>query len=168
MNNFFRGCILAMTIMTFLHGKAQVTLTKGETIAYLNKKIKEVAGFKHPKLQPASFAAEYLQEIKLSDNKVEIIFTYIGDSRPRSYKFNPLLITRISSSEEKNATTGLVYFDFNSMTVLQDEINIKGPIQNNYAVFPYLIGDGSNFEKIKKAFLHLQALLKAEDDPFQN
>ena len=38
----------------------------------------------------------------------------------------------------------------------------------NYVNFTFLQADDTNFNKIKKALLHLQALLKAEDDPFGN
>jgi phage major head subunit gpT-like protein len=36
----------------------------------------------------------------------------------------------------------------------------------NEVLFTYLKADDTNFNKIKKALLHLQALLNAEDDPF--
>ena len=46
--------------------------------------------------------------------------------------------------------------------------NSDDELYTDYINLPFLIKDGTNEKKIQKALLHLQALLKAEDDPFGN
>lgn len=142
------------------------TLTKGETISYLEKKIKEVEGTIVGQYSYSNFSLRY------EDGK--IITSYVDtynsgktkSSTSYEFRFNPLYIT------------GFSFFSLNSPDFRGLRIKLSVPPQyiqngNRYqreeADF-FFVGnrnDDSNAQKIIKAFKHLQALLKAEDDPFQ-
>jgi len=138
-------------------------LTKGETISYLDKKIKEAIGHTWTN-NNGSIGKISSASVIQSDKGVKIEFR-VDYQRTYSYEFNPKLISSIG--DHTNGT---------SSPVNEIYINLKGNVcifYNNgatssvaYSNFPYLKADSENLQKITKAFNHLKALLAAEDDPF--
>jgi len=139
------------------------TLTKGETISYLDKKIKEAIGHSWTNNNGSIGKISSATVIQTTRGvKIEFKVDY---QRTYSYEFNPKLISSIG--DHTNRT---------SSPVNEIYINLKGNVciyYNNgqtssvaYSNFPYLKADPDNFQKISKAFNHLKALLAAEDDPF--
>lgn len=139
------------------------TLTKGETISYLNKKIKESIGHNWSN-NNGTIGKISSATISETQKGVKIEF-WIDAQRLVSYEFNPKLISSIT--EYTNGTNS---------PVNEIRLSLKGNVSihyNNgqtssvgYGNMPYLKADADNFQKISKAFNHLKALLAAEDDPF--
>lgn len=156
-------CILIPVLFVAqLHAQTP-TLTKGETISYLNKKIKEVLGHNWSNNNGSIGSITYCSVIQ-TEKGIKIEFR-INSQRTVSYEFNPKLISSISE-----------YANGSGSPINELRISLKGNVcihYNNgttnsigYANMPYLKADPDNFQKISKAFNHLKALLAAEDDPF--
>lgn len=151
-----------------------VTLTKQETVNYLNKKMREIQSM------------QACNEPTITPNKFEFASASVGFD----YESNQLKFIYSGTRTQKNNVTISVEFSqiFNPLHIKEIKeisstdqcavhwirIELKGYLGkrngsdwNNFAI-PFLKVDSFAFEKIKKAFLHLQALLKAEDDPFGN
>jgi len=150
-----------------------VTLTKGETVEYLKKKYKEMEGFNTP--------GTYMQrtfknfELKYIDGIIQLSYKeYDRNSGEWStdyeYRFNPLYISRFTFATVNDYTVLHIYFSNTNFSIHQKNGNGSFVDDYEYISFLYLgtKDDQKNGEKIKKALLHLQALLKAEDDPFGN
>jgi hypothetical protein len=156
-------CLLFVFIFVSLIAGAQnATLTKGETIEYLHKKIMEVDK------QTTGTAGSVFQypKVLLQNGAVKIEFD-MGTPR-YTYVFNPAYIKEVTLSKP-NQTTGWVLIELMSKAVAVEKAYAaadNGKSSSEFAWLPFLIGDGKNFDRIKKALLHLQALIKAEDDPF--
>lgn len=139
------------------------TLTKGETISYLDKKIKESIGHSWTN-NNGTIGKISSASVVQSEKGIKIEFR-VDYQRTYSYEFNPKLISSIG--DHTNGT---------SSPVNEMYINLKGNVcifYNNgqtssvaYSNYPYLKADSENLQKITKAFNHLKALLAAEDDPF--
>ncbi len=142
-------------------------LTKGQTIEYLNKKIKEVAG-----LQSFISGQNYPDNLRsfgvsMQDNRIEIYHTYPNSYSSEIYKFNPRFIEKVEMPGfmSKDSVTSIINL------ALKDPIasytGTSGQYVTRYVSFPFMYSDRSNFEKIKKALFHLKALMEAEEDPFK-
>lgn len=139
------------------------TLTKGETISYLDKKIKESIGHNWTN-NNGTIGKISSASVLQTEKGIKIEFR-IDYQRLVNYEFNPKLISSVT--EYTNGT---------SSPVNEIRLSLKGNVcihynngQTNsvaYANLPYLKADADNFQKISKAFNHLKALLAAEDDPF--
>lgn len=154
--------LIPVLIAAQLHAQTP-TLTKGETISYLNKKIKETIGHQWSN-NNGSIGSVTSCTVSQTEKGIKIEFR-ISSQRLLSYEFNPKLISSIT--EYANGT---------SSPINEIRISLRGNVciyyndgstsSTSYANMPYLKADPDNFQKISKAFNHLKALLAAEDDPF--
>jgi tryptophanase len=156
---FFSIAIILIASSSFAQN---ATLTKTETVAYIDKKIKEIASQQTPKAD--GFFYSLWNYMQFTDGMATIGFAFLP-LREVTYKFNPAYIKDVTSFEQGKAT-GWIRIGFASNAVAISDGGTKK--SSDAAFLPYAIGDGTNFEKLKKALLHLQSLLKAEDDPFAN
>jgi len=212
--------LLSVILLTFFSVSvhSQATLTKGETVAYLDKKIKEVLGYqRYVPLQNGTTDTYYYYNasVNLDGNKLTL-FTERGTAlnktigyrayvpnvgyryiypctyieQTHTVSFNPMQIKSIDleTSTISGQTVGMVkitlkaasaQYNFVARTVTEKSNSGQFSGQctsfkevggerktTNEVLFTYIKADDTNFNKIKKALLHLQALLNAEDDPF--
>ncbi len=152
-----------------------VKLTKMETVAYLNKKYKEAEG-----LIPLGNDKVTVRECKIEFAEGLLIVSRTLFEQDKlygwvEYKFNPLYISNITQktsganiSISKGGLSALEIKLTSNSVVRNLKFSDQDQVTNIFDNLPFdfAFGDGQNFEKIKKALLHLQALLKEEDDPF--
>ncbi|MFN3666016.1 MAG: hypothetical protein ACK4S0_07650 [Sediminibacterium sp.] len=161
MKQFF---YLLIPVLFSVQLKAQTpTLTKGETISYLSKKLKETIGHEWSN-NNGSIGKITTCNVTQTEKGIKIEF-WINSQRLVSYEFNPKLISSITE-----------YSNGSNSPINELRLSLKGNVcihYNNgttssvsYGNMPYLKADPDNFQKISKAFNHLKALLAAEDDPF--
>jgi len=149
-----------------------VTLTKGETVAWLDKKIKEIVGH--------SFYAKGTP--KVSDAGVKFVDGLLIISIAEDYgkdgiwirtsKFNPMYMNYVGyKGYFSGGSIDKMKITFPTKSVIGETITPSGKTDieeaDNYD-YSFLRADETAPIKIRKALLHLQALLKAEDDPFGN
>lgn len=143
------------------------TLTKGETVAYLDKKMKEMNEFRYKNERYLNFSVEFdgtVLTLKYQIKNLDNNFTSY-----QIHKFNPLYINKFQHYNRDNQLPFILVSVKTSGIYSTTGSPYKYSPENNNHIPFYFLGsesDKSNGEKIKKALLHLQALLKAEDDPF--
>jgi len=153
-----------------LHAQ-DVTLTKGETVAWLNKKINEIIGYSM--FQDGAHKVKEAS-VKYINGILEISYTeFYGeyDYYKETFKFNPLYIVSINDYGSFHGTSiNQMKITMPAKAIIREVvtgINRKILLSEDDAFyFPFLAADTTAEKKIRKALLHLQALLKAEDDPF--
>jgi len=174
MRQLFIAILLCMLSVTAL--AQDITLTKGETVAYLDKKIKEVEGYSQNGWPEGLSVKDCSVEFK-NGRLIITQSTYKNenDFRKEEYSFNPLYIESITdySYNDKAQTVHIMFITLSTKSIRHQTTHplnyVKWPLyEEKDAQIYYFNGGGKNFEKIKKALFHLQALLKAEDDPFGN
>ena len=169
------------------------TLTKGETIAYLQRKLDETTQFEMRKVEkPEILKGEKLTIIRTFENPVisinennivTIQFTekekwkyrqdgidYDQDREDKtvrkSISFNPSAIKSISvGNVHTESDIDLIFITFSyKFPAKYNEISC----QSDLLEIPYYNADPQNGSRIEKAFLHLKDLITAEGDPFDN
>lgn len=159
--------IISLLFCTSTLSAQNTLLTKEETINYLAKKFKEVDG-----LYTDNGMWKYSHcDLTWVNNNIELTYrhTYNGDNvTDFTIRFNPLYITRIDNS--RGITDVGVLEIFLSIPGQSTQSNHNGTFPRSTKevniMFLGSSSDRTNGDKIKKALLHLQQLLKAEDDPF--
>ena len=148
-----------------------VTLTKGETVEYLNKKFKELDGRNYTNI--SNYTIKNLS-ITFKDGLMVMSISEVGveDGKSHNYirKFNPLYITKIWSANvvPYGDNTGQLQIYLKIAGTEAYQSGAYGWTQNTDVLRLPFLNVNDNDKKITKALLHLQALLKAEDDPFGN
>lgn len=195
--------VLLLSLLVPTPALAQPTLTKDETINYINKKLAEASG-SHSTYSEGPSPLWY-RSVSVSLRGARMTVSYVRANREESgehcpyvrgcrsdyrrqeseWNFNPALIRSIAI--EESGPVGCVLLNLSTADArhtsewfgwIRDQ-NAQWETYHwqqfhretdNYDVVhvPYLATDPQNFDRLKKAFLHLQALLKAEDDPFGN
>ncbi len=182
--------LLLSLLLHFCFGQG-ATLTKGETIAYLQKKLDETTQFKKCDFsKPDILNGEELAKIQtfsnlaisINDNKVTLQYTYrelwkwskngIKDETDRgetqiSISFNPSAIKSIERHnirDPKSDVQRMFIFLAYDVPFKTDGKTTKSSL----FTFPYYDADPQNGSRIEKAFLHLKDIIKAEGDPFDN
>lgn len=187
-------CILALlNVSLFAQDKA--TLTKDETVNYLERKIKEIVG--HYRKPDGSNERLYFKNTSVSyrDNLLTISTTrknLLEDNkncryveRENTVSFNPKDIIEIKfEGKNESEPVGIIKVIFTSQVCKEIWDAYAYKMQNNYGtcydwrktdhqefskkeiLIPFLASDSTNFTKFKKALEHLRDLCKAEDDPF--
>ncbi len=159
------------------------TLTKGETIDYLQKKLNEAGNFvllevddENLKQSSCTFKNS---NIVLSGNVVEIFlrmdFSGSAYNDFLTFNFNPATIKTIDPSAikatyrnrevTKDPKSSISWLKLEFASSIGHKWGTTN-ILSNYCLFPYYNGDPQNGVRIKNAFLHLKDLIKAEGDPF--
>jgi hypothetical protein len=172
------GVLLICSIASFAQDKA--SLTKEETVRYLDKKFKEIISSRDGKVYTDASCSLEGSKLKIF---IELKFVYKGEdaSIARStITIDPSKIERIQNGTEGTEINMLIInvTSNTSKLVLFETASDPQPSNFNYwnkkttttvpskIEIPYLKYDGTNFDKIKKALEHLKDLCKAEDDPF--
>ena len=145
------------------------TLTKDETVGYLKKKLSEIDKQSAGTSSTFSFSGD----VSLYNTTLSLKFCFSSATSFTCYKysFNPAYIKEITQEANSGTSaTGWVKVRVANKSAVEEKIYTNPDTKSSVDLvwIPYLVADGSNFEKIKKALLHMQALLKAEDDPFGN
>jgi len=171
MRQLFIAILLSIPLLS---ASAQdVTLTKGETVAWLEKKINEIIEYSSfadgtPKVKEAS--------VKYINGILEISYTQdYGkyDYYKETFKFNPLYIVSIYDyGSFPSGSINKVKIKMPAKAIIREVVtrgdHKKLLSEEEDFYFPFLAADTTGAIKIRKALLHLQSLLKAEDDPFGN
>lgn len=168
-----RVIIIAISLLFPFEIIAQnATLTKGETVSYLSKKIQEVVGYCRGSTK--NCASTYVSaSVELKNNQLEVS-TKESDGYVVVYIFNPKNIISLSQGDHYSNDEYLkdyIFIKFSSKIAIKKITYADRTSKTEYVQevdFTYLDSDNSNGDKVRKALLHLQALLKAEDDPFEN
>lgn len=137
------------------------TLTKEETVNYINKRVQEAIGLKSSKELTYG-------DLSLTVKDCDLTLTrgYKEDGSRYIEVFNPIYINSFFVISKKGAQTGSLQINFSGAVVRYSWNGQKGT--NTFVSIPFFNGDPDMGEKLKKAFLHLKDLCKAEDDPFGN
>lgn len=166
-------CVL-YSFMTF--GQEKASLTKQETVNYLRKKCQEVVGFSRVLNKYGEISKVTKVDVSIDDCTISYtaytkdVALDIQTSYPRKYSFNVKDISSISVSKELygGGSAGIIDIYLVSKTGLRTYVGQGGPEAVSRIEINFLAADVTNFDKIRKALEHIQALCKAEDDPFGN
>lgn len=188
--------ILAVCFSIATSFAQNATLTKEETVNYINKKLAECTSYKKTTSDGVTLTIEY-ERISLSDANLITKSTkrsrmVNGNDCPRNelYNYDKFNVVHIVGIElDKNyddseaigtikikllPKTGHLTWTSEAYTrVLMGrctdwkEVDRQEMTVSEIRMY-YLKGDPTNFNKIKKALEYLRDLAKAEDDPFGN
>ena len=162
-----------------------ITLTKGETINYINKLLQKTVGLEYHR-------GSTVDRIALTETSTGLRFSYTAsgvskfafnaynehswggyDKCPeRSYEFDPIYVKDIVLKSYGHNNIRYLVLSFVKKDLVKEKISgctevYYGRNQTvNDVLFFFLMAQQSDFDKFKKAFQHLIALYKAEDDPF--
>jgi len=162
--------VLVLSVISSLSVAQDVTLTKGETVAYLDKKFKEIIGHKDPQSPEVFLDAG----VKFENSLLIIKYTLkLSETTSWSFEFNfnPMYIKDVHTAydDEEVPMLSISLLTSCGKEIIRHSYNTAYPPKwesTSSSKMYFLKGDNKNGEKCKKALLHLQALLKAEDDPF--
>jgi hypothetical protein len=185
MNRFLFITLLVLSTCTFTIAQPPKP-SKSETIAYLNKKINEAVGHSYIKQTTAVNSYDYglLTHAQVQAHVKGIVIQIQYKTANAEYitfsAFDPAAITEISIDSNISASP-LNAIDIKlSGRSCVEIFGMQDPkstapftLAKGYQTesvedltFVFLRTDGENFEKIKKALLHLRSLAKSEADPF--
>ncbi|MFD0751294.1 hypothetical protein ACFQZS_14180 [Mucilaginibacter calamicampi] len=180
-----KNLIFLFLLFVTISAKAQdkATLTKDETISYINRKVKEIDGLSYHYINTlgerlsktcnaASFALKYDTNDKLllkyneAYPNTTLELRYLYEFKATYIKSIELMPPVVSSDQ-----LGFLKIQLSNESALYSiryDGGSRGEGNTSVIELPFLISDTSNFSKLKKALEHLQALYKSEDDPFGN
>jgi hypothetical protein len=172
-------------------------LTKEETIRYIDKKVKETVGLWYfsPTAKQRLFVED--SSIVLNSDGSVRVFQRRSDQTEDNCKqtlddaitFDPATISSIEFDPVDSSSRGAINIKLTGKSGRVEATNRAPTLRNretgrcyNYVWersswdgtttdspwIPFLKSDPTNFEKLKKALLHLRDLAKAEDDPFSD
>jgi hypothetical protein len=162
-----------------------ISLTKDETINYINKLLQKTVGLEYNR-------GSTVERIALTETPKGLRFSYTAsgsnkfafnaydehswgsyDKCPdRSYDFDPIYVKDIVLKSSGYGNIRYLVLSFIKKELVKEKISgcpevYYGRNQTvNDVLFFFLMAQQSDFDKFKKAFQHLIALYKAEDDPF--
>lgn len=172
-------------------------LTKQETINYIDKKIKESEGlwyyspsFKKNLVQETiTFSGNGDGTVKIDSTRSTKMEANCKESTSVTFRFKPETIASVELESPDTSSRGTIIIKLIGKTA-RVTTNLYGPAQINSETgeclnyrsrtgsdsgstvdnvwVSFLITDPTNFDKLRKAFMHLRDLAKAEDDPFGN
>ncbi len=186
--------ILALLNLS-LNAQNKANLTKGETVLYINKKVKECEGhYRTPDGSAFSngvarkmyyrnmkfeLSGEKILISSMSSNKSENDYSRDYFERYTTQSFNPSQIVSITNgTANPKEPLGIIIIKLksNSCATEQNVFYHNGryfashdpTVKNSSAEVGliFLIADPENYNKVKKALEYLRDLYKAEDDPF--
>ena len=177
MRYFFLFTILLSFNLSF---SQDVSLTKGETVNYLKKKLNEINGEYTVRVGAAtSIDDKYVSSPYLYFNESMLSFSYSLYFRPYSstskpslfcgysYTFNPMYIDTIWAPDRGLMSVWLKRSNAKYACTCSQYYPQHNKNENTSLIsWPVPINDPDYANKIRKALLHLRDLLKAEDDPF--
>jgi hypothetical protein len=157
---------IGILFLTFSVSGQDAMPTKEETVNYLNRRLQEVDG-RRPEVD--SIPDHKFTNLSFTMKSDVVIFTFswlAGSDGLRTNTFNPAHIEDVSIRKpSKGEIISSIYVNFKGKLVKQ---TCKRQCEESmdFVRFPYLSATPEAAEKIKKAFLHLRDLAKAEDDLF--
>lgn len=166
--------IASLLLVSYCSVAQTPTLTKGETISYLDKKIKEAIGHSYSNVN--GYVGKVVEaHVKESAKGISIMY-YFDYKNKYTYDFNPRLITGIADySYTAGSPLNEIQIKFGGTICILSTVkpgtngyNVSDSRSVSYANMIYLKADSTTLNKIIKALEHLRDLLKAEDDPFGN
>ncbi len=172
----------------------KASLTKDETISYLNRMLNKAVGFKCINVGAGTPTAS-IETVSFSENGDDICYTYrvgawynrglsdcsagCGGNYTISYIFNPAYITDVqylsNSGGDPVRALRVVFRNQNlvrekwtehGLTPLNSRDKVTLERTTGTATFYFFLSEMADFEKMKKAILYLRDLYKAEEDPF--
>lgn len=142
------------------------TLTKGETISYLNKILKEAVG-KTLVWNGDTYTYTKIMLAPDEENTLTLIIEMNDELIPaRKYSFTP---KDIALYERSNATDKVGQFTIsakNSIYYFRDSKGVVSSLGISSFEVPYSKDKPENFNKIEKAFKYLESITKEVKDPF--
>lgn len=169
-NTILKIVLWLITILTvgILPLFAQSEMSKEQVISFLNQKLSELKGFEDTNYSERFLNGSIRAEgsnvrLKIVSKETKGEFKFWN----RIYVFNPVNIKDLLVS----GSTVYVNFPKNSITTYTDIEDIEASLvddemrrTDDSLYFNYIKGDGTNGEKIEKAFLRLKELYSAEKD----
>lgn len=176
---------LLLLSFSFCSIAQDATLTKGETINYINKLLQKTVGLEYKD-------GSTVESIALTETTKGLKFSYTAsglnkwaynaydspswgsyDKCPdRSYEFDPIYVKDITLKSYGYKNIHYLNLSFIKKELVKEKISggsepYLGRNQMvNDVLFFFMMAEQNDFTKFKKAFQHLIALYKAEDDPF--
>ncbi len=179
MRYFFLFTVLLSYNLSF---SQDVTLTKGETVNYLKKKLNEINGEYTVRIGAATnLDDKYVANPYMYFNESSMNFSYSLYFRPYSstsipalfcsysFTFNPMYIDTIYAPSAGSGLMSVWLKRGNGKyvcTCSQYYPQFNKNESTSLISWPVPINDPDYANKVRKALLHLRDLLKAEDDPF--
>lgn len=174
--SFLIAALLSLTVSF----SQDITLTKGETVNYLKKKLNEINGEYTVRIEASPTINDkyvsnpylYLNESQLSLSYSLYFRPFSATSNPSffcsySYSFNPMYIDTIWAPSGGLMSVWLKRGNGKYVcSCSQYHTNLNKNENTSLISWPVPINDSDYANKIRKALLHLRDLLKAEDDPF--
>ena len=155
--------ITAMFFMTLSAFSQNPTLTKRETISYLNKKFKEAIGksFYH-----AGAVNTYTNVTLAEEDENTIIVTIEVDNAAynKKYSFVPKKLSVKESKHESDSAGELFLFSENAFEIFKNGERTD----SIFIMIPFSKDDPENIKKIEKALKYLESISKEVKDPFGN
>lgn len=163
-----------------------ITLTKGETINYINKQLQKTVGLEYND-------GSTIESITFTETARGLRFSYLASGsnkyaynayeKPswggyvkcpdRSYEFDPIYVKDITLKSYGHKNIRYLNLSFIKKELVKEKISGcqevyygRNQMVNDVLIF-FLMAEEKDFDKLKKAFQHLIALYKAEDDPFE-
>lgn len=143
---------------------AQPTLTKEETIRYIDKKMKETIG--HQKVMNSN--AYWISDagIRLTNwGRVELRYSIQGKSTVYR-EFNPAHILSIDHADITGSVVGTIDIRLIGKTAVLTEQGKKSSV--HFVCIDFLQTHPSNYNRLQKALKDLRDLYKAKENSFVN
>lgn len=187
-------CLLVLLNLS-LNAQDKATLTKEETVSYINKKVKECEG--HYRTPDASAFSNgvakkmYYRDMSFELSGEKIIVSMMSSNKSANdnstdyferyvtQSFNPSQIVSFTDgTTNANEPLGIILIKLKSNSSVSKQyvkyhngrsFYYHDPTQtwsSSEVGFVFLNADPDNYKKIKKALEYLRDLYKAEDDPF--
>ena len=159
--------IIALLFITTNSFSQNPTLTKGETISYINKKLKEAIG-KSLRWNGDTYTYTNVSLTAEDENTLTIIIEMDNDEMipARKYSFTPKDITLDERSNASDTAGQFTLSAKNSKEYFKDRKGITSNWGVSSFVVPYSKDNSENFNKIEKAFKYLESISKEVKDPF--
>ena len=161
---------LSVFFMAATVAAQDATLTKAETISYLDKKIKAIVGQPEPFCSSCTGRKMRNAYVKEVDGLIEVFFSY--DLRDdyiysETYRFNPKYLRDVDIHSGSQTVRSINIFIPNE-SGMKTTSDYESFWKTKNVRFLFLDNDPENGKRIKKALLHLKDLYNAEADPFDN
>ena len=159
--------IIALLFITTNSFSQNPTLTKGETISYINKKLKEAIG-KSLRWNGDTYTYTNVSLTAEDENTLTIIIEMDNDEMipAKKYSFTPKDISLYEISNASDTAGQFTLYAKNSIDHFKDRKGRLSDISTQSFEVPYSKDNPENFNKIEKAFKYLESISKEVKDPF--
>lgn len=169
-------CLFFICCCATIQGSAQgQTLTKGETISYINKMVKRAIGHNALWIMCSEYELGEIASSSFSENGETVTYSVSSYAYKKglcsapaynyTYEFNPAYIKSITQTPIKNTSVVRVKINMKSKDLIKVTSNSGKGFTDKMDIFLFL-AEPKNFDSFRKALLHLKDLVSAEEDPF--